>query len=76
LERRLEVRVALKLVSIDRDEATFLCLVNRLDQLSMWHKEALYYESHLEGKSFITIFGFHLTSKKRCVVVNVYVPFI
>ena len=40
--------------------------------LSMWYKEAFCYESHVMGKRFIVIFGHHLSSTRRCVIVNIY----
>jgi len=40
--------------------------------LSMWHKEAFSYESHQMGEGYIAIFGQHLKSNCRCVVVNIY----
>jgi len=40
--------------------------------LSMWHKEAFCYESHVMGKGFIVIVGQHLCSKRRCVIANIY----
>lgn len=41
----------------------------------MWHKEAFYCDSHVEGRDFIAIFGQHLKSKLKCAVVNVYANF-
>lgn len=40
--------------------------------LSMWHKEAFSYDSHLMGRGFIAVFGQHLTTDNKCVVVNLY----
>jgi len=40
--------------------------------LSMWHKEALCYESHVMGKGFIIVADQHLKTTHRCVIVNVY----
>jgi len=42
--------------------------------LSLWHKEVFSYEYHLMGKGFIIVYGQHLKSSSRCVVVNVYSP--
>ena len=42
--------------------------------LTMWHKDAFSYNSHVMGKGFIATFGQHLRSKTKCVVVNVYAP--
>ncbi|KAK7382188.1 hypothetical protein VNO80_00935 [Phaseolus coccineus] len=39
--------------------------------LSMWHKDAFCYESHMMEKGYIAIFGQHLSSKRKCVVVKV-----
>jgi len=41
--------------------------------LSMWNEEAFSYSSHMMGKGFIAIFGSHIKSNVRCVMVNVYV---
>ena len=41
--------------------------------LSMWHKEAFSYDSHVRGKGFIVVFGYYSKTNIRCVVVNVYV---
>jgi len=41
--------------------------------LSLWHKEAFCYEKHVMEKGFIAVFGKHIKSNCRCVVVNVYV---
>jgi len=41
--------------------------------LSMWHKEAFSYISHLMGKGFIVVFGTYSKANIICVVVNVYV---
>jgi len=38
----------------------------------MWHKEVFDYESHVMGTGYIAIYGQHLKSSSRCVVVNVY----
>jgi len=40
--------------------------------LSMWHKEAFSYDSHIMGKGFIVVFGNYSKTNIRCVVVNVY----
>ena len=40
--------------------------------LSLWHKDAFSYGSHLMGKGFIAIFGQHIQSKLKCVVINIY----
>jgi len=40
--------------------------------LSMWYEEAFSYVSHVMGKGFIAVFGNHVKSNTRCVVVNVY----
>jgi len=40
--------------------------------LSMWHKDMFCYESHVMGKGFIVIFGQHLRSTRKCVIVNIY----
>ncbi|XP_068474698.1 uncharacterized protein [Phaseolus vulgaris] len=40
--------------------------------LSMWHKEAFRYDSHVMGKGFIVVFGYYSKTNIRCVVVNVY----
>jgi len=41
--------------------------------LIMWHKEAFCCDSHVKGRGFIDIYGQHIKSKRKCVVVNVYV---
>jgi len=40
--------------------------------LSMWHKDAFIYDSHVMGKGFIAISGQLVKANCRCVVVNVY----
>jgi len=40
--------------------------------LSMWHKEAFSYDTHVMGKGFIAVFGQYKKSNCMCVVVNVY----
>jgi len=40
--------------------------------LTMWHKEAFCCDNHMVGKGFIVIFGQHLKSKTKSVMVNVY----
>jgi len=40
--------------------------------LSLWHKEAFIYESHIMGKGYIVIMGQHKKFVQRCCVVNVY----
>jgi len=40
--------------------------------LTMWHKDALCYESHVIGKGFIAVSSIHLSSARRCVIVNIY----
>jgi len=40
--------------------------------VTMWHKEAFSYGSHIIGTGFIAIVGYHLKAKRQCVVVNVY----
>ena len=40
--------------------------------LTMWHREAFCYDSHMVGKGYISIFGEHIKSKSKCVVINVY----
>ena len=41
--------------------------------VTMWHKEAFSYGTHIVGTGFIAIVGYHLKTKRQCVVVNVYV---
>ena len=40
--------------------------------LSMWHKNVFEYESHVMGTGYIAVYGQHLKTSYRCVVVNVY----
>jgi len=40
--------------------------------LSLWHKEAFCYNSHLMGKGFIDVFGTYSEANVKCVIVNVY----
>ena len=40
--------------------------------LSMWHKEAFCYDTHVMGNGFIAVFGQHNKSNRRYLVVNVY----
>jgi len=40
--------------------------------LSMWHKEAFTYDSHVVGKGFIVVVGHHVKSNCLCVIANVY----
>ena len=40
--------------------------------LSMWHKEAFSYDSHVVGKGFIAVVGTHIKANLKCVLVNVY----
>jgi len=48
--------------------------VNRVrSTLSMWHKEAFIYSSHVIGRGFIAVVGLHSKSNCLCVIVNVYV---
>ena len=41
--------------------------------VTMWHKEAFSYGTHIVGTGFIAIVVYHLKTKRQCVVVNVYV---
>jgi len=38
----------------------------------MWHKDVFNYESQVVGRGFIVIFGQHIMTNLKCVVVNVY----
>ena len=40
--------------------------------LSMWHKEAFIYGSHIIGRGFIAVTGKHVKANILCVIVNVY----
>ncbi|XP_068483221.1 uncharacterized protein [Phaseolus vulgaris] len=40
--------------------------------LSLWHKEAFCYDTHVMGKGYIVVYGKHVKINCRCVVVNVY----
>jgi len=42
--------------------------------LTMWHKEAFNYESHIKGKVFMAVFGQHIKSKANIMMANVYAP--
>jgi len=40
--------------------------------LSMWHKEAFAYSSHVVGRGFIAVAGHHVKSNCSCIIANVY----
>jgi len=40
--------------------------------LITWNKEVFRCDNHVEDRGFIVMFGKHIKSKIKCVVVNVY----